>query len=421
MIKSYLGFSPSVYILCAGTLVNRAGTFLMPFLTLYLVGDKGLSKQFATLALGVYGAAAILGVLLGGHLADIIGRRVVMIASLLGGMIVLRFFGDIHWPPGLLCAVAAFAMLAEMYRPAAQAMLVDLVEPERRTQAFGLMYVAINMGFALGALIGGQLAVIWFQWLFWGDAVTAGLNALILVFLIRETLPAKSAPNADEELAVAGESPNAEPPAEADDRRRGAFKHILGNGTFLLFCAASLLCGLVYMQAMSTLPLFLREQGFQANDYGTMISTNGWMIVLFQLPITAWIVRFHRGNALALAAVLLAAGFGLKALAVTSWQFQLTVLIWTTGEMIQAPLVSAVVSDMSPVEYRGRYMSVFSMCFSTANMLGAPIGGIVLTYWGGTTLWIGCLVIGLLGAGMYLSIRRGLVIPVVDRDNVDRP
>lgn len=396
-MKSYLGLPRAVYVLCVGTFVNRTGTFLLPFLTLYLVGELHLGVKFATIGMGAYGAGSIVGALVGGHLADRIGRRAVMLVSLLGGAAVLRFFGSVTSPPGILAAVVAFTVLGEMYRPAASAMIADLVEPERRPEAYGLMYVAINLGWAVGAVLGGMLATIWFTWLFWADALTAALYALIIIFLIGETLkrPAEDAGG---------------PQAAAAPPRFEALRHILADRTYLVFCGASLLCGLVFMQWLSTFPLELRERGLGPATYGRLISINGVMIVLFQLPVAALLGRFHRGTVMSLAAVVLGVGFGSTALATTVWHFALVTVIATCGELMQAPLMSSIVTDLAPARFRARYLGVLSMCFSSANMLGAPIGGAVLCTWGGPYLWGGCLVVGLAAALMYAGIHPQLAV-----------
>ncbi len=399
MLKAYLGFPRAVYVLCLGTFINRAGTLLMPFLTLYLGSELGLGIGFATLAMGVYGAAAIVGALVGGHLADRIGRRAVMLISLLGGAAVLRFFGDFAQPAAILGALAVFSVLAEMYRPAAAAMIADLVEPGRRPHAYGLMYVAINLGFAVGAALGGFLAALWFVWLFWLDALTAAAYAAIILLLIAETRPsAKPAP--------------CDPPSGVEAPPRfEALRHILRDRVFIVFCAGSLLCGLVFMQFMSTFPLHLHNQGITTETYGLLISVNGAMIVVCQLPVAALISRFHRGTVVTLAAALLGVGFGATALAAVVWQFVVVVVICTCAEMMQAPLMSSIVTDLAPERFRARYLGVLSMCFSSANMIGAPMGGAVLVRFDSGYLWGGCLAGGLMAALLYWSIRRRLAPP----------
>ncbi|HUU83651.1 MAG TPA: MFS transporter [Phycisphaerae bacterium] len=426
MLRSYLGFPRAVYVLCLGTFINRAGTFLLPFLTLYLVGERGLGIRFATVGMSAYGAGAIAGSLLGGHLADLIGRRAVMLISLLGGAAVLRFFGYITDPWSILAAVVVFTVLAEMYRPAASAMIADLVEPDRRPQAFGLMYVAVNLGFAIGALVGGWLATVWFTWLFWGDALTAAAYAVIILFCIRETMPshptgiaatAEPVPTLEgNALATVAPYRNASDTlpdaARAKSRRFEALSHMLGDRTFVVFCLGCILCGIVFFQAMSTFPLFLGRRGLGPDAYGSLISINGAMIVLCQLPVAAFISRFHRGTVVALAAVVLAVGFGATNLAQTWPQFAFVVVLWTCGELMQAPLMSSIVTDLAPARFRARYLGVFSMCFSSANMIGAPLGGAVLARWGGSHLWGGCFVVALIAAALFAGIRGRLLGPV---------
>lgn len=397
MLKSYLEFPRAVYLLCLGSFINRAGTFLLPFLTFYLVDELGLSVSFATMAMGVYGAGSIAGALLGGHLADRIGRRPVMLISLLGGAVVLRFFGLLGNPASILPGVFVFTVMAEMYRPAASAMIADLVGAQRRTHAFGLMYVAINLGFAVGALVGGWLATVWYTWLFWGDALTAGLYALILILFIGETRPTQPSP-ADPSVP----NPDTQFPRPPPVR---FVRQVLADRTFVVFCVAALLCGLVYLQGMSTFPLYLNSLGFGPDTYGRLISVNGWLIVLFQLPITSFITRYHRGTVVACAALILAFGFGAKAFSQTAWQFQAAVVIWTVSEMMQAPLMSAIVTDLAPAHLRARYLGVFSMVFSSANMLGAPLGGMMLQRWGGRLLWLVTCCLALAAAGLFVLLR----------------
>lgn len=180
MVRAYLQLPRAVHILCLGTLINRAGTLLMPFLTLYLTTERGLGVTFATFAMGAHGAGAMLGALTGGHLADLIGRRTVMLTSLLGGAAILRLFGALTAPWAIIAAVVVFSILADMYRPAASAMIADLVDPEHRPHAYALMYVAVNLGFSVGATLGGIVATWWFVWLFWIDSLTAAVYAAII-------------------------------------------------------------------------------------------------------------------------------------------------------------------------------------------------------------------------------------------------
>ncbi len=192
MLKQYLTLPRAIHILCVGAFINRAGAFLAPFLTLYLQKKLDLGTEFATQAMGIYGVGAMAAFAVGGHLADRLGRRTVMLISLLGSGSILMVFGRLSSPWAILAALLLFALVAEMYRPAASAMIADLVAPDRRPEAFGLMYVSINLGFAVAASVGGVLARYSFRLLFWGDALTAFVYAGI-IFLTSNSSAACSA------------------------------------------------------------------------------------------------------------------------------------------------------------------------------------------------------------------------------------
>ncbi|UCE59546.1 MAG: MFS transporter [Phycisphaerales bacterium] len=409
MIKQYLNLPRAIHVLCVGAFINRAGTFLVPFLTLYLQKELGLSTGFATRAMGAYGFGSIVAFLAGGHLADLIGRRAVMLISLCGGAAILLIFGSLSSPWMITLALVCFAVVAEMYRPAASAMIADLVSSDHRAHAFSLMYVSINLGFSAAAAIGGWLAQYSFQWLFLGDALTAMIYAVIIFATIRETLPPRLGTSGNSALKPAGQGNTKNDTASTPLAE--AIVHILRDRVFMIFCLGTFCVAVVIMQALSTFPLHLQARGMGADTYGRIIAVNGLMIAFLQLPTTSLAARFDRGLMVVLSAVITTIGFGLIGVAVTPWHFTLTVVIWTCGEMINAPLTSAIVSDLAPVHLRARYMGVFSMCFSVALMIGVPLGGMVLERFGGDHLWGGSAAVGMTAAALYWVVRRQMRPP----------
>ena len=188
-----------------------------------------------------------------------------------------------------------------------------------------------------------------------------------------------------------------------------AARYICRDTTFVVFCLSSLCIGFVYMQAMSTLPLHLLDSGMGPKTYGRLIALNGILIVCLQIPITAWVTRFHAGTMMVAGCVLTAIGFGLTDLATGAIQIAWTIVVWTLGEMCQAPLGPTIVSNLAPVALRGRYMGLFTTCFSSAMMLGVPIGGLVLERWGASFVWRGCFGVGMLAALLQVWVRRRLL------------
>lgn len=389
MLSPYFALPRTVYLLCLGSFINRAGTFLVPFLALYLTSALGLGQGFATLALGLYGAGGLVAALVGGALADRIGRRTVMLISLVGAAGLLLVFGRITQPSAILAAVLVFAFLGEMYRPAAAAMMADLTQPEQRPTAFGLMYVTVNLGMTVSPIVGGFIAEHSYQWLFWGDAGTSLAYALLLFLAVPETL-------------VRRRGTAAEP---ADHPSLGeVLRSVTGNGPFLVFCAATFGVSVAYMQSHTTLPLYMQGLGHGPRTYGLVVAVNAAMVALCQLPFTALIRPFPREHLLVTSAVLTGVGFGLTGLATTPVALALTVVVWTFGEMMQSAYLPAVVADLAPPAMRGSYMGMLSFSFAGALMLGAPAGGFLLEHGGAGWLWAATCGVALLGALLYATV-----------------
>lgn len=392
-MREYLTLPRTVHVLCLGILINRAGTLLVPFLTLYLQSRLGLGIETATRVMGAYGAGALVAALAGGHLADRFGRKPVMVGSLAGGAAVLAVFPLLQSSWQVAAGLFTFAMIGEMYRPATQAMIADLVEPARRPAAFALLYVAVNLGFAIAPVIGGLLAATSFRWLCWVDALTNGAYALLLLAMVRETRPAGGPAQGRETGTAGGEQVGL----------GAALRVIVRDGTMLAFCAGIVLVGLSFMQVASTFPLYLGQLGIDAKHYGRIIAVNGLMITVLQLPFAALVSRWRRDLVMIASGVVLGVGFFLNAFARTPWQFTAVVVVWTLGEMLNAVFAPTIVSDLAPPAMRGRYLGVFTMCYSSAAMFGAPLGGLVLARGGGLALWTAVLLLGL-GAAAFSAL-----------------
>lgn len=414
MLRPYLELPRAVHILCIGTFVNRAGTFLIPFLTMYLTSKRGFSELAATSGAALCGAGSVVAALVGGHLADQIGRRRVMLLSLFGNAGVLLVFGFLHSPWTMLPALFLFSLLADMYRPAVQAMLSDLVEPERRSLSFGLMYTALNLGFGVGAWAGGKISSrLGFQWMFAIDASTSLVYGVIILVMIRETLRRHRTPPVEASVPVEGDpidpttlvTPPDEPIVEISMGE--AAGRILRDRVFLLYCLASFFIGTVFVQSMTSFPLlFKKDYDINSETYGWIISVNGFLIALCQLPVTAAIQGRDRGTVVVLGALALACGFGATELASTPVGLAVTVAIWTVGEMLMAPINGPVVTDLAGPHMRARYFGVFGMSFSSALTLSTPLGGWVLQRFGGVVLTRSCFVVALVAVAILISLHR---------------
>lgn len=401
MLRDYFSLPASVKILCMGSLINRAGSFVLIFLTIYASEQLGFGVTFATACMGVLGLGSMGGAMLGGQLSDQIGRRKVMLVSLFGGAGMLLLLGSIENRAGFMLTVGLFALVSDMYRPAATAMIADLVGPEKRSHAFALMYIAINLGFAIAPPLGGFLAEFSFQWLFWADAVTMLVYGVIIMRKIPETVPTQQSDEGELEPQAMTPFPE-------------AIRRISRDVPFVLFCLSTLLIAIVFMQGMSTLPLHIRQSGFTNVQFGFLMSINGALIFLLQLPMTHWLSRFNAMTIVLLGGVLISIGFGLNSLHTSVFFIAMTVCVWTLGEILQAPFKQSIVTRLAPVDLRARYIGMFTLCYATALTIGAPIGGEVLSRFGPRVLWNGTFVIAMMAVVIYLLIHRSITARIAE-------
>jgi MFS family permease len=375
-----------LWILAAGSFVNRFGSFVAVFLVLYL-REKGYSIAEAGLVVSLYGAGNVLAAAVGGLLADRVGRRNAIAFSMFSSAATLLALSQAD--EIVLIGVLTFlaGLTGELYRPASSALLADLVPAGQRLTAFAVNRLAINLGFAVGPAVAGLLADVSFTYLFVGDALTSIAFGVLTLTSLPEGVRSR----------------------RGDERRGEGIRTIARDRAFLLFLASSLLGAFVYFQANATFPLQVKESGLTNADYGLLISLNGLAIVILELPFTSIVQRFPVIPTLAVGSLLVGLGFALNAWAETLAAFALTVLIWTIGEIVYAPLASAYVADIAPTHLRGRYQGAWGLMWGLAFMLGPAIGA-ALFAWNGDAFWLLC---GLLGGISALLLLAASVQPAV--------
>lgn len=403
LLQQYRQLPATVHLLCVGSFINRVGSFVMLFLSIYISEELQLGADFASYCIGAFGCGSVISALIGGQLADQFGRRRTMLLALFGGAATLLLLSQVRTGWLFMLVLFLFAMIVDMYRPASTALIGDAVSDAQRPHAFGLLYLSFNLGFAVAPPLGGYLAGKSFQYLFWADAATTAMYGVVVLLTIREIRSFPAHATDSRQAALAGETPvsaadaaasatittsEVTPLIPAKPRSAiAALQHLLHDHNFLLFMTCSLLTNIVFMQSFVTLPLYLYRLGFNELEFGRMICLNGALIVLLQLPATHLLSRFPRGKVLICGELLMAAGFSLTAFATTAPAILLTITLWTLGEILQAPWKPTLVSEMAPLDLRARYMGLFSITHALSIALGAPIGGYVLSHFGATVLW----------------------------------
>lgn len=379
LMDSLRTFPAAAWILFAGSFLNKFGTFVLPFLAIYMTG-LGYTTTQAGLAIGAYGVGTLIASLLGGWLADRFGRRRTIVLSMFSGAASMLWLSQATSLAGITCLAGLVGLTGELYRPASSALLTDLVPSAHRVTAFAAYRMAINAGFAFGPATAGLLAEQSFTWLFVGDAFTSVLFGTVAL------------------LALPGGRPQTE---EANGLLQN-WRILRQDARLRRVLLASLLIGLVFVQVFSTMSLEITQSGFTAATYGAVISLNGALVVLFELPIASISRRFPALAVMALGYVLIGLGFASNALDRTIPLLVLTTVVFTLGEMIAMPVSTAYVANLAPADQRGMYLGLYGLVWSIAFVAGPSIGMSLFSVHP-TALWIGCGVFGVLAALLILG------------------
>lgn len=377
-----------VWIVLGGTFVNRFGSFVMPFLSIYLT-RQGYGLAQAGFAVSAYGAGHLAASMVGGYLADRIGRRNTIAVSMFASAATMIALSQARSYPMIVVITVLAGAASELYRPAAGALIGDLVPPEKRVTAFALYRFAVNLGFAAGPATAGLLAGRSFLYLFLGDAITSVGYGLIALLLL----------------------PHGVRSTAQEERGEGAVRHAMRNRALLVFLAATVCVTWVEFQIHSTMPMYLMSLGHSTKTYGLLLSFNGLMIVLFELAITSWTQRFPPRSMIALGYGLSTLGVAMTGLAHGVPALAMTVVVWTIGEMIYAPVTGAYVTNLAPPQYRGRYHGMWVLTWSVGMLTGPSIGSWLFSR-DPDMLWIACGVVGLIGATLpLLRVRSASPLP----------
>ncbi len=375
------GLPREVWLLFATNLINRAGMMVLPFLVLYLTRELGFSLARAGSMLAVYGASAIVFGPIGGHLSDRIGALPVMRVSLITSGLVLLLFPFAKSFAAVAAMTVLWAGCAEMFRPASLAAITHVVAPEQRRQAFALNRLAINLGMSIGPALGGFLASVSFHAMFVVDAVTTLLAGTLLAVTPWRAFSGVNSEAVDRQGSRVG-------PAT-----------ILRDGRFLVFLGGVILVGIVFFQHESALPLYLVQYlHLSPAFYGMLFTINTLLIVGLEVPIVTATAHWPNRRSLIIGCLLFAIGFGALGVIASPAGVIATVVVWTFGEMLLFPAMSAHMAEIAPENRRGAYMGAYSMSLSISLTVGPWMGTQLLALLGPVRVWSVMFALGALAA-----------------------
>ncbi|MEU9119868.1 MFS transporter [Streptomyces sp. NPDC048506] len=377
------GLPGAFWVLWGGSLVNRLGAMVNPFLSLYLTGVRGVPLGETGLVLAVVGIGSVLSQPLGGFLADRFGRRAALTGGMLANGATLLALGHARSLTVLVSSCFVLGITLDLFRPAAQALVADAVPAADRTRAYGLLLWAVNLGFSVAMVLGGYLASHDYQLLFWLDAAACTCFGVLVWFAVPETRPA------------------------ARERGAGSYLTVLRDRPMVAFAGIIVVYAVVFQQAFATLPLAMRSTSASSGAYGMVMGVNGLVVIAMQPLIGHRLAAFDKSRVLATGFTVAAVGNAVAAAASATAVYGLAVAVSTLGEILVFAVTAAVVADLAPARLRGRYNGLIGMAWGTGFLI-APVVGTRLLAVDPTALWLTCAALCLVAAVSQLSLAPAL-------------
>jgi len=348
----------TVRVLILGTLVNKLGAFIFPFLSLVLSREFHLPATRVAALLMAYGVGSLISIMVGGVLTDSLGRRRILLVSLFGSGLLAVALGFAPSQKVFVPLLVAFAFLTDLYRPASSALISDLLPSSERSLGYAALRMAVNLGFFVGMGLGGLLVDWSWRFMFVADGVTTLLCGLLVFLHVAESRPQPGP---------------AEPGLELPARRSAAPTSPWRDRPFLALCLATFVFAFSFFADFMVFPLTITNAGYPALVFGLIVGMNGLMIAVFEVTATAWLRRYRRLRVAALGALVSGLGFGLIGMAQHWAWYAAVAVLWTAGEILALPQQMSFAADWAPPLARGRYLSVYTATWALAAAVSPAI------------------------------------------------
>lgn len=405
-MKLFSRYPATIWVRVFGTVFSKISEFMVrSFAGIYLYEKMGQDVVSSASVVIAGPAVALIMNLVTGGVSDKLGRKPVMVGAIfVQGLTVLGYLYATDFTHFLALSLLA-GMANSLYWPAAQAQIADLITLDKRGEVFALMHAALNVGAALGPMIGVTVYKSNPHAAFIASSVGLVLYAFLLFFFTEESAPIK----------VGGTVSTAEiEPATQKSSRweylktrfnfSYIFNYVSTHRVIFLFMSFSVPVGLLYSQVELIVPLQLRTRfDHYLETFGMLMSINGTCVALLQLPVQKLIQKYNLPRSIGYA-------YGMMALTALGYGWSTTVplfvvaeLLFTAGEMIGGPQGQRFISQIAPPELRGRYFALGSLSWGISGVLGPILGALGMKYFGGTA-WFSVLG-GMILTAAYLQYR----------------
>lgn len=386
-IDSFSDLRKEVWLLALITFINRAGTMVIPFLSLYLTKNRGFSLEEVGWILTFFGLGSVTGSWLGGKLVDTIGHYKTMAGSLIisSFLFVLLQFPTTFW--GICAGIFVVMMVADMFRPAVFVAISAYSKPQNRTRSVTLIRLAINLGFSAGPALGGIIiATSGYGGLFWVDGITCFTAGILLLKLLH---PKKAIENVREV--------NLQPAAVMKDK------------PYLLFILAMIIFGFIFLQYFSTMPLFYAQKhSLSEFEIGLLLGMNGFLIFLIEMPLIKYLEGrgFSSISLVIGGTILVGLSFLLVNLSGLIGMLIVGMIFLTIGEMVAFPFSNTFALQRAERGKQGSYMALYSIAFSISHIFGHNSGMQLIGHFGYEVTWYTMALFAVLACLLLFWLRR---------------
>lgn len=384
--NAYSGLTPKVWLLSAVMLINRSGTMVLAFMTLYC-NHLGFTLKQGGLVVGIYGVGALTGAFIGGKASDKFGFYYIQFGALFFGGILFIVLGQMTTYLSICICTFILSLVNESFRPANATAIALYSNSKNRTQSYSLVRLAVNLGWGIGSALGGLLAAINYKLLFWVDGFTNISAAFMLILILPKiTKVQQQKPTSDTVDILKIRSPYT-------DKK------------FLFFMLIHIFFAACFFQLFSSMPLFFK-QGLQLSEFniGLILSANGILIALFEMVIVFKLEgKRPYLKLMSYGCILMAFSFLVLNISFINGFLiaMFSILLLTFSEMISMPFMNSFYIERSSERTRGQYAGMYSMGWSFAQVIGSVAGAYYAEKFGFSTLWITVAALCLIAAIGY--------------------
>lgn len=398
-------------------LILWMGRFVTSFLSMYLVSDMHVSAGVAGTIVSMYGFGGIFGCLYGGALSDRFGRPAMIVIGNLGSAAMLVLLAFIGNPWIMAIALLVYGAISSMPTPAVAACVSDVVPFRKQKRAYSLQTWAANFGFAIGPIIANQLVKISYALMFYAEAAVLVFATILMIVFFKEVglgkrprgevAPARASQSAESAAGNAVEHAVKQTGESQRPQRFSvwrSYRRACADGALMSMVVLMFLYTLAYYQIVSGLPISMTQIGLGTDEYSSLLTINGGLLCLLQIPAIGLFQRMSNTRVLVLGMSITAVGYAFQ-IGANSWvAFAIATVLWTLGELGTFPIAATTVANIAPKDVRGTYQGLYNLVWSLSNAFSPLVGGWILNAFGSRVLWICCTVMFVIVAiGFYVT------------------